>query len=91
MSKVGPVTAMGQLPVEQADHMAPMVERPRLGLRSRGAGNSGYFMHRNVIANLALDVESGPGWNNFELIHPCRVARANKTFQPILSNPVRRL
>jgi hypothetical protein len=45
-------------------------------------------MHRNVIANRAQDVESGPGWNNFELIHLCRVAGANKKFQPILSTPV---
>jgi hypothetical protein len=45
-------------------------------------------MHRNVIANLAQDVDLGAGWNPFELIHPCRVAGANKKFQPIFSNPV---
>src|SRR5664280_311095 len=81
--------AMAQLPVEQAHDMAPGVERPRLILRSRDPGNLGYFMHRNVIANLPQDVDLGAGWNPFELIHPCRVAGANKKFQPIFSNPVR--
>jgi hypothetical protein len=58
---------------------------------ANGTGDFGYFVRRNVIAVLAQDVELGPGWNLFELIHPCRVAGANKKFQPPFSNPVERL
>jgi hypothetical protein len=71
--------------------MAPGVGGSRLSLCSGSAGDFEYFMRRNVIANLAQDVESGSGWSNFELIHPCRVAGANNKLQPILSNPVERL
>jgi hypothetical protein len=91
VTQIVEANAMSQLPVEQTDHMTPRVERARLGFRSREASDFGLFMQRNVIANLAQDVESGSGWSNFELIHPCRVEGANKKFQPILSNPVGRL
>jgi hypothetical protein len=71
--------------------MTPGLEASRLVLRSGIARYFGNLMRRNEIANLAQDVELGPGWGSFELIHPCRVAGANKKLQPFLSNPLGRL
>jgi hypothetical protein len=68
--------------------MAPRLKAARLGLGSRGTRNLGDGVRRNKIANLAQDAELGTGWSFFELIHPCRVAGANKKLQPFLSNPM---
>jgi hypothetical protein len=79
---------VSQLGVEQAYDVAPGIEGAGLLLGSGVARDFGNQMLRNKIANLAQEVEFASGWNSFELIHPCRVAGANKKFQPILSNPV---
>jgi len=68
--------------------MAPRRKAARLTLGASGPRNLRHQEGRNVIANLAQDAELGTGWSFFELIHPCRVAGANKRLQPFLSNRV---
>jgi hypothetical protein len=68
--------------------MAPWRKAVRLTLGARGPRNLRHQEGRNVIANLPQDGELGTGWSSFALIHPCRVAGANKKLQPFLSNPV---
>src|SRR5262249_18424840 len=80
--------AMAQLGVDQANDMTPRLERARFILCPGGARNFGNEVLRNKIANLAQHVELAAGWNDFELIHPCRVAGANKNFQPFFSTAV---
>ena len=80
--------AVAELSVEQAHHRAPRRKTARLTLVASGPRNLRHQERRNVIANLAQDGELGTGWSYFELIHPCRVAGANKRLQPFLSNPV---
>src|SRR4029077_21198046 len=83
--------AMSQLGIDQADNMTPRLEASRLILVSSSPSDFGHLVRGNKIANLAQHVALGPGWNLFELIHPCRVAGANKKLQPFLSNPEGRL
>jgi hypothetical protein len=80
--------AMSQLGIDQANYMAPRREAARLILGASGPSDFGNRVRRNKIANLAQHVALGAGWTLFELIHPCRVAGANKKLQPFLSNPV---
>jgi hypothetical protein len=47
--------AVGQLPLDQADHMAPRLEGARLRLDSGGACDLGDFVGRNEVADLAQD------------------------------------
>jgi hypothetical protein len=79
--------AMGQLAIEQTHHMAPRLKAAGLVLGSGRARDLGHLVRRNKIANLAQNAELGTGWGYFELIHPCRVAGANKKLQPFLSYP----
>ena len=81
--------AVAELAVEQAHHMAPRRKAARLILGSRDPRNFWQKKRRNIIANLAQDGELGMGWSYFDLVHPCRVAGANKKLQPFLSKPVR--
>ena len=80
--------AMSQLRIDQAHHMAPRRKRARLILDPGGARNFRDQVAGNKIANLTEDPELRTGWGHFELIHPCRVAGANKKFQPFSSNPL---
>ena len=77
---------MSQLRIALADDMTPGAEGTRLIL---SPGSSGYFRNgvlRNVIANLAQDVELGTCWFGL-FFHPCLVAglqsRANTFFAQI--------
>src|SRR5208283_4347149 len=80
--------AVTKLRVEQAHHMAPRRKGACLTLGTSSPRNLRHQKRRNIIANLAQDGELGTGWSYFVLIHPCRVAGANKKLQPFLSNPV---
>src|SRR6266508_2450139 len=81
--------AMGQLGIEQADHVTPRFEGARPLLRAGIPRNSGDLMRRNVVANLAQNVELTSCWfDGFLFFHPCRVAgskrQANTFFFSIL-------
>ena len=80
--------AVAELVVEQAHHMTPRRKAARLILGSRGPRYLRHKERRNIIANLAQDGEIGTGWTYFDLVHPRRVAGANKKLQPFLSKPV---
>ena len=66
---------MGELGVQQSDHLAPRAERPGLLLDSMFPGQLGDQVVWDEVAELPEDGEFGAGWlRRFSVFHPCRVA-----------------
>jgi hypothetical protein len=77
--------AMGQLCVEQGDHMTPWSKGPDLLIDFGFARYLGNQELRNEVANLPQQIQFRTGWNAIVVFsHPCRVAGPSKTFQPFL-------
>jgi hypothetical protein len=74
VAQVIEANAMAQLGVEKAHRMAPRIKGAGFILRPGGAGYFSHLMRRNVVANLAQNVELATCWSGIFVFHPCRVA-----------------
>ena len=73
---------MGELRVEQRDHMTPRTITPALSVDFGFTCELGNQELRNQIANLPQQIQFRNGWNDFVFFfYPCRVAGRSDSFQ----------
>lgn len=78
---------MRELGEEQTDDVTPRFERAGFFLHTGVAGQLGYQMGGNEIAELAEDGDGGAGWRGAGLFfHPCLAAGKHRPGQLIFSS-----